>query len=310
VKILVTGTTGQVGWELVRTLTPLGEVVRCDRSIADLSRPDALRALILDVRPAVVVNAAAYTAVDKAEEEEDLATVINGEAPGVLAAATRDVGGLFVHYSTDYVFDGVVGHYDESGPPNPLNAYGRSKLAGERAVADAGGSWLTFRAAWVYAARAENFFLTMLRLATRHEKLNVVADQFGAPTSARLIASLTAHAVARALAEMRADTFESGVFHMTSDGDTSRHGFVEAIVCDSRSALPDGFIKTREVLPVSSDAFPTPAVRPKNSVLSNRRFDDRFGLHRPHWREDLRDTIAELSDAAKLYRAGLLPLPG
>lgn len=308
-KILVTGTTGQVGWELVRSLAPLGEIVRCDRSVANLSDPSRLHQLVLDVRPTVVVNAAAYTAVDRAEQEEALATVINGEAPGVLAAATREVGGLFVHYSTDYVFDGAVGHYDENVRTQPVNAYGRSKVAGELAVAAAGGNWLTFRTAWVYAQRAENFFLTMLRLAGRHETLKVVADQFGTPTSARLIAALTGQVIPRALAQMYAGTFESGLFHMTAEGETSRYDFVEAIVGEARSMFPDGVIKANELCPVSSEVFPTPAVRPKNSTLNNGRFDERFGLHRPHWREDLRDTMESLFQAWNVCHSGLLLPP-
>jgi len=309
VKILVTGTTGQVGWELVRALAPLGEIVRCDRSMADLADPVRLRQLVLDVRPKVVVNAAAYTAVDKAEQEEVLATVINGEAPGVLAAATKEAGGLFIHYSTDYVFDGVTGHYNEKAPTRPVNAYGRSKVAGEHAVAATGGDWLTFRTAWVYAQRAENFFLTMLRLAGRHKTLKVVDDQFGTPTSARLIAALTGHVIPRALAEINAGTFNSGLFHMTASGETSRFDFVEAIVREARSMFPDGVIKVSELCPVSSDAFPTAAARPKNSILDNRSFDERFGLRRPHWHEDLRDTMESLFQAWSVCYGGLLSLP-
>ncbi|CAG9213269.1 dTDP-4-dehydrorhamnose reductase [Burkholderia vietnamiensis] len=307
-NILITGASGQVGWALARALAPLGRVTAADRRVADLSNPASLRDLVLKLRPTVVVNAAAYTAVDKAEEEESLATLINGEAPGVLAAATREVDGLFVHYSTDYVFDGSTGHYCEGAQTNPLNAYGRSKLAGEKAVAEAGGNWLTFRTAWVYADRAENFFLTMLRLATRHEQLSVVADQTGTPTSARLIASLTAHAIVQALGQMRAGSFTSDLYHMTASGSSNRHGFVESIVDVARRVFPEKTIKTNRVLPVSSDQFPTAAARPKNSVLDNQKFDARFGLNRPDWRDDLHYTIADLAEAANLYRVALRTL--
>ncbi|MCL4652625.1 dTDP-4-dehydrorhamnose reductase [Burkholderia multivorans] len=307
-NILITGANGQVGWALARALAPLGKVIAADRQMADLSNPPLLRNLILQLRPAVVVNAAAYTAVDKAEEEESLATLINGEAPGVLATATREVDGLFVHYSTDYVFDGTTGHYREDAQTGPVNAYGRSKLAGERAVAEAGGNWLTFRTAWVYADRAQNFLLTMLRLATRHEELSVVADQVGTPTSARLIASLTAHVIPQALAQMRAGGFTSSIYHMTASGSVSRHGFVESVIEIARRLFPDNTIKATRVLPASSDQFPTAAVRPKNSVLDNQKFDAQFGLNRPPWRDDLHNTIADLGEAANLYRVKLRQL--
>ncbi|MBA1360443.1 dTDP-4-dehydrorhamnose reductase [Burkholderia gladioli] len=308
--ILVTGANGQVGWELIRALAPLGKVVAAGRELADLSKPASLRSLVLELRPTVVVNAAAYTAVDRAESEESLATLINGEAPGVLADATREVGGLFVHYSTDYVFDGVQGNYGEQEATRPLNAYGRSKLAGERAIAEAGGNWLTFRTAWVYATRAENFFLTMLRLATRHEQLSVVADQTGTPTSARLIATLTAHAVAQSLGRMREGNFVSDLYHMTANGGTNRHGFVESIVEVARAAFPDGAIKANRIMPVSSDQFPTPAARPKNSVLDNRKFDACFGLDRPEWQDDLRNAVTDFAAAAALYRSDFRGLLG
>ncbi|MEX3628710.1 MAG: dTDP-4-dehydrorhamnose reductase [Burkholderia sp.] len=308
--ILVTGANGQLGWELVRALAPLGKVVAAGRELADLSKPASLRSLVLELRPTVVLNAAAYTAVDKAESEESLATLINGEAPGVLAGATREVGGLFVHYATDYVFDGVQGNYGEQDTTRPLNAYGRSKLAGERAVAEAGGDWLTFRTAWVYATRAENFFLTMLRLAARHETLSVVEDQTGTPTSARLIATLTAHAVAQSLGCMREGSFVSDLYHMTASGGTSRHGFVESIVEAARAAFPDGTIKTNRILSVSSDQFPTPAARPKNSVLDNWKFDARFGLARPEWQDDLRNSVTDFAAAATLYRSDFRSLLG
>ncbi|OUL88663.1 dTDP-4-dehydrorhamnose reductase [Paraburkholderia hospita] len=283
-RILLTGRNGQVGWELQRSLTVVGQVVPCDRSTADLSRPDTLKALIADVRPDVIVNAAAYTMVDKAEEEEARATIINGEAVGVLAEQARLLGALFVHYSTEYVFDGVKeGAYVESDATNPLNAYGRSKLAGERAVHAAGVDWLVFRTSWVYGVRGKNFLRTMLRLGAERETLNVVADQFGAPTPARMIADVTAHVLREAAHERRAGTFESGILHLTAGGMTSWHGFASKIIDDARARLPAGAIKTKTVSPIPASAYPTPARRPGNSVLDNTKLEDRFKISRGSW---------------------------
>ncbi|WP_414444087.1 dTDP-4-dehydrorhamnose reductase [Burkholderia sp. 22PA0106] len=295
-KILLTGRNGQVGWELRRALAPLGGVVACDREAADLSRPETLAALVASVRPDVIVNAAAYTAVDLAEEQEALALRVNGEAAGVLAQAARDVGALFVHYSTDYVFDGTAtAPYTETAATHAVNAYGRTKLAGEQAIADAGGDWLTFRTTWVYGARGRNFLLTMLRLAGERETMRVVADQIGTPTSARMIADLTAHAVSHAMRERAADRFESGLFHMTADGQTTWHGFASAIVEAARAARGDA-IRVHTIEPIPSDAYPTPARRPAWSVLDNTRFDQRFGLQRLGWQQALALVMDDLKD--------------
>jgi dTDP-4-dehydrorhamnose reductase len=262
----------------------VGQVVACDRNTADLTRPDTLKALIADVRPDIIVNAAAYTMVDKAEAEEALATTINGEAVGVLAEQARASGALLVHYSTEYVFDGAKeGAYVESDATNPLNAYGRSKLAGERAVHAAGGDWLVFRTSWVYGARGKNFLRTMLRLGAERETLNVVADQFGAPTAARMIADLTAHVLREAARERRAGTFESGMFHMTAAGTTSWHGFASKIIGEARARLPADAIKTKTVSPIPASAYPTPARRPGNSVLNNAKLEGRFKISRASW---------------------------
>ncbi|GLU30484.1 dTDP-4-dehydrorhamnose reductase [Trinickia caryophylli] len=293
-KILVTGRQGQVGWELRRALAPLGEVVAVDRSVADLAKPQTLAAVVASVRPAVIVNAAAYTAVDQAEQDEAAAHVVNAQAVGVLAELARGHGALFVHYSTDYVFDGSSSvPYTESDPPMPINAYGRSKLAGEQAIEAAGGDWLTLRTTWVYAPRGRNFLRTMLRLAGERDTLKVVADQTGAPTPARTIADLTAHAVATAQRERAAGSFESGIFHMTAAGQTTWHGFASAIVESARAAMPET-IKTAVVEPIGSEAYPTPARRPKYSLLDNGKFERRFGLHRVDWRDGLAMTLEEL----------------
>ncbi|KAF1026148.1 MAG: dTDP-4-dehydrorhamnose reductase [Burkholderia plantarii] len=295
-KILLTGRNGQVGWELRSALAPLGEVVACDREAADLARPETLAPLVASVRPDVIVNAAAYTAVDLAEEQEALTLRVNGEAAGVLAQAARDVGALFVHYSTDYVFDGsATAPYSETEAARAVNAYGRTKLAGERAIAAAGGDWLTFRTTWVYGTRGRNFLLTMLRLAGERETMRVVADQTGTPTSARMIADLTAHAVSHAMRERAADRFESGLFHMTAGGQTTWHGFASAIVEAARAARGDA-IRVRAIEPIPSGAYPTPARRPVWSVLDNTRFDRRFGLNRLDWQQALALVMDDLKD--------------
>jgi dTDP-4-dehydrorhamnose reductase len=294
-RILVTGSRGQVGWELTRSLAVLGEVVACDRATADLSRPASLKALVEHMRPDVVVNAAAYTAVDKAQDEEALAATINAEAVGVLAQAARKAGALFVHYSTEYVFDGAKsGAYVEDDQPSPLNAYGRSKVAGEQAIVAAAGDWLVFRTSWVYAARGKNFLRTMLRLAGERETLRVVADQTGAPTSARMLADLTSHAVRQAMAERSAGRFTSDLFHLTASGSTTWHGFAACIVESARALLPDGAIATRAIEAIATRDYPTPARRPANSVLDNSKFERRFQLRRAPWEESLRLVLEEV----------------
>nr|AFU10517.1 dTDP-4-dehydrorhamnose reductase [Burkholderia thailandensis] len=294
VRILVTGQNGQVGWELRRALAPLGDVVACGRETADLSKPETLVPLVASVKPDVIVNAAAYTAVDLAEEQEALAHRVNAESVGVLAQAARAYGALLVHYSTDYVFNGTSRvPYVETEPTSPVNAYGRTKLAGERAIEAVSGDWLTLRTTWVYGARGRNFLRTMLRLSHERDTLRVVADQIGAPTSARMIADLTAHVVAHAQRERRAGTFESGLFHMTAAGGTSWHGFASAII-DAARAVRAEAIKTKTVEPISSDAYPTPARRPANSILDNGKFDRRFMLNRLDWRQALALVVDDL----------------
>jgi dTDP-4-dehydrorhamnose reductase len=283
-RILVTGRNGQVGWELARTLSALGEVIACDRERADLSEPQTLKAVVAAIKPDVLVNAAAYTAVDKAQEDQASADTVNAQAVGVLAEAARSAGALFVHYSTEYVFDGAKsGPYIETDAVNPLNVYGRTKLDGERAVAAAGGDWLVFRTSWVYGPRGRNFMRTMLRLAAQRDALSVVSDQIGAPTSARAIAQWTAHAVRQAMAERANGAFDSGLFHLTASGQTSWHGFATRIIEAARVALGDEAILTRRIEPIASSQYPTPARRPANSLLDNTAFERRFGLWRQPW---------------------------
>lgn len=296
-KIMLIGRNGQVGWELRRSLAVLGQVVACDRETADLSKPETLRPLIARMRPDVIVNAAAYTMVDKAEEEEALANTINAEAVCVLAAEARAAGALFVHYSTEYVFDGVKqGAYNEDDTTNPLNAYGRSKLAGERAVNATGGDWLVFRTSWVYGARGKNFLRTMLRLGAERETLNVVADQFGAPTPARMIADITAHAIREADRERRLGAFESGIFHLTAGDVTTWHGFASAIIDEARARLPGDAIKARTVTPIPTCAYPTPARRPGNSALNNAKLERRFKISREPWQAGMSLVLDDVFD--------------
>jgi dTDP-4-dehydrorhamnose reductase len=294
-KLLVTGANGQVGWELARSLMPLGEVVALDRHACDLARPDTLAALVVALAPDVIVNAAAYTAVDRAEGEEALATTINADAPGELASAARRAGALLVHYSTDYVFDGTKdAPYAEDDPVAPLNAYGRSKLAGERAIAAAGGDHLILRTTWVYAARGSNFVRTMLRLGAEREALRVVADQHGAPTWARNIADATAHIVAQAQRERGAGRFASGVFNLAARDETTWHGFAEAIFAEARVLSCGARLKVTEVTAIAGADYPTPAARPANSRLSTARIEARFGILMPPWRHALRRCLEDV----------------
>jgi dTDP-4-dehydrorhamnose reductase len=297
VRILVTGARGQVGWELARAFQPLGEVVALDRSGADLSDPQGLRRLVRELQPALILNAAAYTAVDKAEDDEALATRVNAEAPGVLAEEARRIDALMVHYSTDYVWDGSATRpYLETDPTAPVNAYGRSKLAGEQAIAAAGGRWLVFRTSWVHAGRGGNFPRTMLRLAAERESLKVVDDQFGAPTGARLIADTSAQAVARAMAETAAGGFEPGVFNLVAGGSTSWHGLACAVIEGARRrGMP---IRVREVGGIPAAQYPTRARRPANSRMSTAKLAARFGITLPPWErgvELLLDDLAEMA---------------
>ncbi|MBB5462743.1 dTDP-4-dehydrorhamnose reductase [Paraburkholderia sp. Cpub6] len=284
--ILVTGVNGQVGYELARTLQGLGNVVAVDRSRLDLSNLDQIRAVVRDVRPALIVNPAAYTAVDKAEEERDLAMRINGEAPGVLAEEAKKLGAALIHYSTDYVFNGTKeGAYVEDDPTDPQNVYGRSKLAGEQAIAASGVNHLVLRTSWVYGTRGKNFLLTMLRLGADRPELKVVADQFGAPTWCNTIATLTAHLCAQSFAaEDGAKWWDerSGIYHLCAGDSTSWHGFASAIF--ELADLPN----RPNTLPIPAADYPTPAKRPANSRMSNDKLARVFGLAAPHWRDALK----------------------
>lgn len=288
-NILLTGRNGQVGWELQRTLLPLGRIEAVDQQELDLADPAAIRRMLDALRPDVIVNPAAYTAVDKAESEPGLAHAVNAEAPALLAQWAARQGALMIHYSTDYVFDGAKpAPYVETDPAGPLGVYGRSKRAGEEAVLASGADHLIFRTSWVYGARGANFLRTMLRLAAEREELRVVNDQIGAPTWARFLAEATALALRQALAERRHGRFESGLFHLACAGETSWHGFASAIV-EGRQGL-----RVKAVTPITTAEYPLPAPRPANSRLNTDAFRARFGLALPGWRDCLQLCLEEI----------------
>ncbi|HDR8911469.1 TPA: dTDP-4-dehydrorhamnose reductase [Burkholderia multivorans] len=294
-RIVVIGCRGQVGWELVRSLAIVGDVFAWDRRTADMSEPGALADRVRSQRPDVIVNAAAYTDVDRAESDEPRANLINGIAVGALAEAAREAGALFVHYSTDYVFDGAATvPYREDAETGPLNAYGRSKLLGERATVASGVDYLIFRTTWVYAARGANFVLTMLRLMRERPELRVISDQFGAPTSARFIADATAHAIARSISERHAGRFESGLFNLTADGVTTWHGFAQHIFERARAIGVGDVLKTKRIEAIATDDYPLPAARPAYSVLDGSKLQQRFNLRRPQWHEGVDLVLDEL----------------
>lgn len=292
-RILLIGGGGQIGWELARALLPLGTLSITDRAQCDLARPQTLADVIDAARPDVIINAAAYTSVDKAEDEPGLAMTVNADAPAELAKAARRHGALYVHYSTDYVFDGCKHDgYVESDLANPLGAYGRSKLAGEYAVHEAGGDYLIFRTSWVYAARGRNFLRTMLHLAAEREQLRVVADQVGAPTWARLVAECTVLALQQDTARRRAGLFGSGLFHLTAAGAASWYQFASAIIATAHAqAAP---LRCREIVPIATADYPLPAPRPANSRLDCSLLAQRYGLRMPAWDIGMHLCLAEL----------------
>ena len=293
-KILLLGKNGQVGWELQRSLAPLGELMALDRHsepCGDLSQPELLAQTVRSLRPDVIVNAAAHTAVDKAESEVDLARTLNARAPAALAQAAAEIGAWLVHYSTDYVFDGSgTQPWLEGDATGPLGVYGQTKLEGEQAIAASGCKHLIFRTSWVYAARGGNFAKTMLRLAQERERLTVIDDQHGAPTGAELIADLTAHAIRVALQQAQV----SGLYHLVAGGETSWHGYASHVIARARALRPDQAWKVGEIAPVPTSAFPTPAKRPLNSRLNTQKLQQVFGLRLPHWQQGVDRMLLEI----------------
>ena len=296
-KILLLGKNGQVGWELQRSLAPLGEVLALDRHSThyrgDLSQPEQLAQTVLAYKPDFIVNAAAHTAVDKAESEPELAHCLNALAPAALAKAAAQVGAWLVHYSTDYVFDGSGSHARQEGEGvGPLNVYGQTKHEGEQAIVASGCKYLIFRTSWVYAARGGNFAKTMLRLAQEREKLTVIDDQHGAPTGADLIADVTAHAMRRVFKTQNLSF--SGVYHLVASGETTWHGYASHVIEQAKRMSPELPWKVTEVTPVPTVAFPTPAARPLNSRLCTHKLQQAFGLVLPPWQQGVDRMLAEI----------------
>ena len=293
-KILLFGKGGQVGWELQRSLAPLGEVVALDHDSTDhcgnFSNPAGLLDTVRDVKPDIIVNAAAHTAVDKAESEPDLVRTLNATAPGLLAQEAQRLGAWFVHYSTDYVFDGSGNRaWKETDTPAPLSVYGQTKLEGEQLIQAACQQHLVFRTSWVYAARGGNFARTMLRLAQERDRLTVIDDQIGAPTGAELLADVTAHALLQAMRRPE----DAGLYHLAASGETSWWGYARHVLAQAQRLQPDLQLKASEVLAVPSSAFATAARRPHNSRLDTRKLQTTFDLHLPAWQEGVDRMLAE-----------------
>ncbi|MDD5240718.1 MAG: dTDP-4-dehydrorhamnose reductase [Sulfuricella sp.] len=281
-RILLVGKNGQVGWELQRTLATLGEVIAVDRQTMDLANPDSIRNAIRTTQPSLIVNAAAYTAVDKAESEPELAMAINGVAPGIMAEEAKRLGAAMVHYSTDYVFDGTrTLPYTEEDNPNPLNVYGKTKLAGDLAIQAAGIPHLIFRTSWVYGLRGNNFLLTILRLAKERDELKIVDDQIGAPTWCRMIAEATGQVLSQCCSPF---AINSGVYNMTAAGQTSWYGFAQAILENAPSQVQS----LSRLIPITTPEYPLPALRPPFAILSTDKLKQVFGLDMSSWNSSLR----------------------
>lgn len=293
-KILLFGANGQVGWELQRSLSPLGELVALDRHstelCGDLTDLIGIKDTVRRFAPDVIVNAAAYTAVDKAESDAETAQIVNAAAPGVLAAAATEAGAWLVHYSTDYVFDGSGSKpWVETDPTGPLNVYGKTKLEGEQRIASQCARHLIFRTSWVYAARGGNFAKTMLRLAQQRETLNVINDQFGAPTGADLLADVTAHTIAHVLQRPH----DAGLYHLAAGGETTWFEYAKHVVDQSIRAQADPKIIVKTIHPVATSAFATAAQRPYNSRLNSTKLEQAFGLRLPPWQQGVARMLAE-----------------
>jgi dTDP-4-dehydrorhamnose reductase len=294
-KILLLGKNGQVGWELQRSLAPLGDVIALDRHsqdfCGDLSNLLGLAATVQAVRPDLIVNAAAHTAVDKAESEPELARTLNALAPGMLAQEAHKLGAWLVHYSTDYVFDGCGSQpWLETDTPAPLSIYGQTKLEGEQLIAAHCSRHLIFRTSWVYAARGGNFAKTMLRLAQERERLTVIDDQWGAPTGAELLADVTAHAIRQAMTQPQ----DSGLYHLAASGETTWNGYAKHVIAQAERVQSAIKIIANEVSPVPTSAFPTPARRPHNSRLNTGKLQSTFGLRLPAWQHGVDRMLAEI----------------
>jgi dTDP-4-dehydrorhamnose reductase len=293
--ILLFGCNGQVGSELQKTLPSLGNLIAVDRQhrqfCGDFTKPEAIAETIRQIKPDVIVNAAAYTAVDKAESEPELASLVNAQTPGILAKEAEKNGAWLVHYSTDYVFDGSgMQPWRESDTPNPLNVYGASKLQGERNIIANCSKHIILRTSWVFAAQGNNFAKTMLRLAQERDTLSVVDDQIGAPTSAKLLAELTAHIIP----QLMQDESLAGLYHAAAAGETSWYGYARLVIDCARKYGSSIKVKDENIRPVSSDQFPTPAKRPANSRLDTRKFREAFGLELPYWQAGVEEMLVDI----------------
>ena len=293
-KILLLGKNGQVGWELQRSLAPLGEVISLDRNglnqwCGDLSKPDQIYQTIVDIAPNVVVNASAYTAVDLAETEQDMANLINYVAVGKIAEACAQIKALLVHYSTDYVFDGEgTSIFNETDVLKPLNAYGQTKALGEQAIQNAQCNYLIFRTSWVFAQKGKNFLKTMLTLSQQREELSIIDDQIGAPTSAELIADVSAHAIVQTLR----DQTKIGIYHLVASGETSWFEYANYIFEQAKNLGVN--LAIQQVNPIPTAAYPTPAKRPHNSRLNNQKIQQAFQIYLPDWKVHVQRTLIEV----------------
>lgn len=300
-RILLIGRNGQVGTDLASRLPRLGELVALNRQELDLTRSNDIRRMIQKLGPQWIVNAAAYTAVEQAEGDEDTAQTVNEQAPAVIAEEAKKIGAALIHYSTDYVFDGSKkSPYEETDTPNPINVYGKTKLGGERAIQASGALHLIFRTEWVYATQGRNFLMTILRLATQKQEFRIVSDQVGSPTTSSEIAGATVRVISQLMNRqegVRSLTTSGGIYHMTAEGETSWYEFTKAILEEASSetqnlpwanAATEGMpLLTKRVLPITTAEYPTTARRPAYSVLSTRRLHDRFGVRLPSWRAQL-----------------------
>ncbi|WP_447754370.1 dTDP-4-dehydrorhamnose reductase [Pseudomonas nicosulfuronedens] len=297
-KILLLGANGQVGWELQRALAPLAkDLVICDRRRGDLSNLQGLAELVAQERPDVIVNAGAYTAVDKAESDIDGARRVNAEAVAVLARAAHELDAWLVHYSTDYVFDGSgASPFEEDAPTAPLGVYGQTKLEGEQAIRESGCQHLIFRTSWVYANRGSNFAKTMLRLAKERDELRVIADQIGSPTSAELIADITALALHCLANDADLSSNASGTYHLVASGETSWHRYAKFVIAEAMNLGNELRATPERIIPIATHEYPLPAKRPANSRLANRKLQDTFGVVLPPWEYHVRRMIQEQFD--------------
>lgn len=304
-KILLTGKNGQIGWELQRSLASLADIVAVGHHEMNLADIDSVRKVIREVRPELIVNAAAYTAVDQAESEPDLAMTVNGVAPGVMAEEAKRLGAVIIHYSTDYVFDGASERpYAEADAPAPLNVYGQTKLAGERAIQATGVSHLILRTSWVYGARGRNFLLTILRLAQERQELKVVDDQVGVPVWSRMLAQMTSQILSQHYSPFRRPAFSvadvSGLYHMVSGGPaTSWHGFARKILENISHRTSQDLPK---LVPIPSADYPLPAKRPRNSVMSCEKLIQAYGLQIPAWEDSLLLCLDEMAAGSAIWK--------